>query len=1514
MQFKVDGANSGAAVTTAPFGFSLNTTTLSNGSHSLSAVATNSANQTATSATVTITVNNSSAPSISITSPASGATVSGTVAVSTSVSSNTTSVQFKVDGANSGAAVTTAPFGFSLNTTTLSNGSHSLSAVATNSASQTATSATVTVTVNNSSTPSISITSPASGATVSGTVAVSSSVSSNTTSVQFKVDGANSGAAVTTAPFGFSLNTTTLSNGSHSLSAVATNSASQTATSASVTVTVNNANTTPPTVSISSPTSGATVSGTVNVAATATDKTGITKVEFYLDSALQIADTSSPYAWSWNTVSSTNGSHTVMAKAYDVAGKTASASVTVSVSNGGSGGGGGSLTPSGPITISGQSGVTIQNMHVTNPNGDCVTINNGTNITIRQSEIGPCGGNGIVITGGSTINVFDNFIHPEGPLSGCCDITDGIFANGSSNLAIQGNVIAYGEANIEATNQTNISVIGNFFLNPRGGANSRGQNVQVWGNSTTVLVQNNYTLSSMDTSIFAFAEFQEDSINFGSNISGVTAKGNYVTGGHSNSGCGIIADTGTLSEQFLNNTILNSGQCGIGITDGANAVVDGNKILNTTPVNGGGNTAIYVWKINASDPPCGPVQVSNNIASAIASDGTPNSFWNGGGCDPLTLTNNTFDAAAVQALSPVSQKMPPPPIPPQPKNCTVASPFTNNTSVPPCGGSGPGPTGTPPTISITSPSSGATVSGTVAVTTSVSSNTTSVQFTVDGNNSGAAVTSAPFSFSLNTTALSNGSHALAAVASNSASQTATSASVRITVNNSSAPTVSITSPASGATVSGTVAVSTSVSSNTTSVQFKVDGANSGAAVTTAPFGFSLNTTTLSNGSHSLSAVATNSANQTATSATVTITVNNSSAPSISITSPASGATVSGTVAVSTSVSSNTTSVQFKVDGANSGAAVTTAPFGFSLNTTTLSNGSHSLSAVATNSASQTATSATVTVTVNNSSTPSISITSPASGATVSGTVAVSSSVSSNTTSVQFKVDGANSGAAVTTAPFGFSLNTTTLSNGSHSLSAVATNSASQTATSATVTITVNNSSAPSISITSPASGATVSGTVAVSTSVSSNTTSVQFKVDGTNTGAAVTSAPFSLSLNTKTLSNGSHVLTATARNSAAQTATSSAIAIIVNNPLLSIVTTSFPNGPVQVSYTASLQASGGTAPYSWSVLSGQLPTGLSLSPSTGTISGMPTVAGSFSFTIQVKDSAAATTSAAFSINITTPTPPPTSTAPFGHVLLVALENANYTDVIGSSSMPYLNGLANQYGLATQYYADTHPSIGNYLMWTTGQILTNDDSQTPTSFPVSVDNAVRELIASGNSWKQYAESIPSVGYIGGDSTCCGGTFITRHAPLPYLTDAQSSSQANNIVPFTQFATDLANNTLPKYSFITPNGCDDAHDCGLDVADSWLQTNIDPLIKSAEFQKDGLLIIAVDESGSDNTNGGGRVAAIIISPFAKLGFKSTTLYQHESVLRLMLEGLGIKVLPGAAATAPKMWEFFTFTPPT
>src|ERR1041385_7012252 len=205
----------------------------------------------------------------------------------------------------------------------------------------------------------------------------------------------------------------------------------------------------------------------------------------------------------------------------------------------------------------------------------------------------------------------------------------------------------------------------------------------------------------------------------------------------------------------------------------------------------------------------------------------------------------------------------------------------------------------------------------------------------------------------------------------------------------------------------------------------------------------------------------------------------------------------------------------------------------------------------------------------------------------------------------------------------------------------------------------------------------------------------------------------------------------------------------------------------------------------------------------------------------------------------------------GHVFIVTEENTNYSSVIGSSSMPYLNSLAQQYGLATQYYANTHPSIGNYFELSTGQIITNNDSY---STIVTVDNIVRRLLAAGKTWKSYAEDLPSVGYLGGDT---GGDART-HKRFALLSDvANDATQAKNLVPFTQFKTDLANGALPSFSNIVPNLCNDAHDCGLSTADTWLKNHIDPLLKSATFQQDGLLIIVFDESGGDNTNGGGRV---------------------------------------------------------
>src|SRR6185503_3935110 len=83
----------------------------------------------------------------------------------------------------------------------------------------------------------------------------------------------------------------------------------------------------------------------------------------------------------------------------------------------------------------------------------------------------------------------------------------------------------------------------------------------------------------------------------------------------------------------------------------------------------------------------------------------------------------------------------------------------------------------------------------------------------------------------------------------------------------------------------------------------------------------------------------------------------------------------------------------------------------------------------------------------------------------------------------------------------------------------------------------------------------------------------------------------------------------------------------------------------------------------------------------------------------------------------------------------------------------------------------------------------------------------------------------------------------------------------------------------------------------------------LISSSTFQKDGLLVIVFDEAEtSDSTDGGGHVAALIVSPKAKQGHQSKALYQHQSTLRLILQGLGIQTYPAAASTAPDMGEFF------
>ena len=274
-------------------------------------------------------------PVVSITNPPAGSTIKGTVTVTATATDDlgVTKVEFLVDG-TVGSTDTTAPYEYSLNTTSpvLADGVHTVSAKAYDATSSTT--ATINVIVDNNA-PTASITAPTAGSFVRGTavpVTATTSDAVGVTKVEFLVDGVLK-STDTTSPYSYSWDTTTYTNAAHTLQAKAYDNANNIGNSAIITVNVDNA---APTVSITAPAAGAYLRGpSVSVTATASDTggSGMSKVEFSLDTTILSTDTTSPYGFTLNTTTASDGSHTISAKAYDVAGNTTTATIPVTVDN-----------------------------------------------------------------------------------------------------------------------------------------------------------------------------------------------------------------------------------------------------------------------------------------------------------------------------------------------------------------------------------------------------------------------------------------------------------------------------------------------------------------------------------------------------------------------------------------------------------------------------------------------------------------------------------------------------------------------------------------------------------------------------------------------------------------------------------------------------------------------------------------------------------------------------------------------------------------------------------------------------------------------------------------------------------------------------------------------------------------------------------------------------------------------------------------------------------------------------
>jgi acid phosphatase len=258
--------------------------------------------------------------------------------------------------------------------------------------------------------------------------------------------------------------------------------------------------------------------------------------------------------------------------------------------------------------------------------------------------------------------------------------------------------------------------------------------------------------------------------------------------------------------------------------------------------------------------------------------------------------------------------------------------------------------------------------------------------------------------------------------------------------------------------------------------------------------------------------------------------------------------------------------------------------------------------------------------------------------------------------------------------------------------------------------------------------------------------------------------------------------------------------------------------------------------------------------------------------------------------------------------MVMEENHSYSEVVGSSHWPNFNRLISEGALPTRYYANVHPSIGNYLMLVTGRVLTNDDSSTKVW---NTDNLARRILAAGRTFRVYGEDIPR-GYLGRQR----GAYISITDPFVMLSDVAHNPQVADqcIWPFAQFQSDVASHTLPDFSYVLPNLNHDAHSGSSQTADSWLEDSVViPLSSDPAFQPggDGILIVLFDEGAkTDSAHKGGHIAPVFWGPIVKNGYtqKSTTLYQHESMLRTVLQALQLSYMLGEASTAPSMGEFF------
>jgi phosphatidylinositol-3-phosphatase len=263
-----------------------------------------------------------------------------------------------------------------------------------------------------------------------------------------------------------------------------------------------------------------------------------------------------------------------------------------------------------------------------------------------------------------------------------------------------------------------------------------------------------------------------------------------------------------------------------------------------------------------------------------------------------------------------------------------------------------------------------------------------------------------------------------------------------------------------------------------------------------------------------------------------------------------------------------------------------------------------------------------------------------------------------------------------------------------------------------------------------------------------------------------------------------------------------------------------------------------------------------------------------------------------------------------------MENEEYGSVLGSASAPYENKLASTYAVAGDYFGVAHPSLPNYLALVAGSTfgVTSDCLPAACGLPSNVTTIATLLDSHHLSWKEYAESMPANC---SQTNSPDGLYFPKHNPFVYFgaitgnngTGSVSGYCGSHVVSMGQFYLDLQAGDLPNYSFVTPNICDDAHSCPVSMGDQWLSTLVPKIVNSSSFPTTALFVVYDEGSTGDTTAGGGHVACIVVSPFAKAGYVSSMEYTHYSLLATVEGIFHLGSLGRNDASASTMADLFS-----